>query len=91
MTHDDDWPGFDRSDRPFGRTLRAFVWRISLTVLAPIVWLCFVLLFFAFWAQSLTVSQEIIVGVVSVLALFATLVVIWVSFGVSMAHRWVPW
>ncbi|HTW54991.1 MAG TPA: hypothetical protein VMG36_00885 [Thermoplasmata archaeon] len=87
----DEWPGFDRDDRPVGRTVRALVWRITLTILAPVVWLGFVLLFFAFWASALTVPQEIVVGVVSVLALFATLVVVWVSFGVRMARRWAAW
>ena len=90
MSHD-EWPGFDRDDHPLGRTMRALVWRISLTILAPILWLCFVLLFFAFWAHALTLSQEIVVGVVSVLGLLATLLVLWASFGVGMARRWADW
>lgn len=77
------------ADLPFGRWIRATAWRIGASILAPVAWLCLTLLFFAFWAHGLTLAQEIVVGVVSVISLFGTLAAIWVSFGVGVVRGWV--
>lgn len=63
--------------------------RITVSIVAPIVWLAGTLLFFGFWARGFTVAQDIIVGVVSVLALLAVLLALWLSFGARAFHRWV--
>ena len=59
------------------------------SIVAPVAWLCTAVLYFAFWARGLTLAQGIVVGVVAILSLFATLAVVWVSFGFRLYRRWV--
>ena len=87
MSHD-RWSREDDWGLPFSWAIRGAVWRVVVSVLAPVLWLILTLLFFAFWAHGLTLAQDIVVGFVSVLALFAALVVVWVSFGIQAYHRW---
>ncbi|MGA8542336.1 MAG: hypothetical protein WB947_02160 [Thermoplasmata archaeon] len=53
-----------------------------------VAWVCFTLLYVAFWAHGFSLFQSIVVIVVSLLLLFALLVGAWVSFGMRMAGRW---
>lgn len=85
------WADLTGDDRPVARTLRSLAWRISLSIIAPIAWLSFLLLFLTFWAHGLSLAQEIVVGFVSVLGLLGALLLIWVTFGVGLVRRWAEW
>jgi len=82
--HDEDPEGF-----PLAWTVRGALWRVTASILAPVAWFSVMLLYFGFFAHGLSLAQEIIVGVVSGLALLAALTLLWVSFGVRAYHRWV--
>lgn len=81
----------DDASFPVSWTVRGALWRMAVSVLAPVAWLSVTLLYLGFWAHALSLVQDILVGVVSVLMLFGALVVVWLSFGVQLYHRWVGW
>jgi hypothetical protein len=81
--HEDDVPF------PVAWLFRGVVRRIVASVLLPVAWLSLTLLYLGFWAHGLTWVQDLIVGVVSVLTLFAALAVLWVTFGVQAYRHWV--
>ncbi len=83
------WSDEDAVGFPLSWTVRAALWRVVDSDLAPVVWLGLMLLFFGFWATGLTLTQDVVVGIVSILALLGTLVVVWLSFGVQLYRRWV--
>lgn len=83
------WLHRDEADLPLSWTVRAGLWRVALSILLPVLWLCALLLFFGFGATGLTWAQDFVVGVVSVLALFGALALVWVVFGFQVYHRWV--
>lgn len=83
----DGWGDEHGARFPLSRTVRAALWRVIISVLAPVVWLSLTLLYFGFWANGLTLAQDVVVGVVSVLALLGTLTVLWVSFGIQLYRR----
>ena len=72
-------------------TARAVRARILASIVAPVAWLSFTLLYVGFWAHGFTLFQSIIVVIVSILVLFAVMAVLWVSFGFREARRWVDW
>jgi hypothetical protein len=84
--HDGDDPG-----RLVSWTVRGALWRILASLLLPVLWVSATLLYLGFFAHGFDLWQEIVVGVVSVLTLFAAMAVVWVSFGFRLAHRWVDW
>lgn len=77
-------------ERGFGgrSVVRGAVWRVALSVVAPIVWLAGTLLFYAFFAGGFSWVQDVVVGVVSALGLLATLLLLWLSFGLRWVGRW---
>jgi len=83
------WDRFeDAFDRRYGGPVRALVWRIAVSILLPVAWLCGTLLYVGFWAHGLSLGQEVIVGLVSVLVLFAGLATTWVTFGLELGPCW---
>jgi len=79
----------DETGLPISWTVRATLWRVAASILAPVLWLSGVLLYFAFWAHGLSLLQGIVVGVVAVITLFGVMAAMWVSWGMSVARRWI--
>lgn len=71
--------------RAFAGGLR---WRILLSILGPIAWLVFTLLYVGFWASGYTLFQDLIVVLVSILLLFGTLASAWILWGGRRMRRW---
>ena len=65
------------------------MWRVGASIALPIAWLSAMLLFYAFFATGLSLFQDVVVGVVAVLTLFAAMILVWVSFGFRLARHWV--
>lgn len=61
--------------------------RVVASILGPVAWLCFTLLYVGFWAQGFTVFQSVIVILVSVILLAGLMGAIWASWGMRR-HRW---
>jgi hypothetical protein len=61
--------------------------RIVASILGPVAWLSFTLLYVGFWASGFTLFQSVIVILVSVLILAGLMGALWASWG--MRHR--PW
>jgi hypothetical protein len=85
MTHDtfadSDWP--ERVARgSFARLRRAAV----VSIAGAVGWICFTLLYVAFWAHGYSLFQSIIVIVVSLIVLAGVMAATWVSFGLRWAH-----
>ncbi len=57
-------------------------WRVLLTILGPIAWLCFTLLYVGFWAQGFSLFQDLVVILVSLLVLGGVVVSAWASWGI---------
>lgn len=63
---------------------RRMRWRVLLTILGAIAWLCFALLYVGFWARGFSLFQDIVVILVSLLVLGGVVVSAWASWGM---HR----
>jgi hypothetical protein len=61
--------------------------RIVASILGPVAWLCFTLLYVGFWAKGFTVFQSVIVILVSIIILAGLMAALWASFGMRQA-RW---
>jgi hypothetical protein len=77
------WPRSPASDL-IGSVRR----RILVSIAASVGWICFTLLYVAFWAHGFSIFQSIVVVIVSLLILSAILAGAWVSFGMRFAERW---
>lgn len=62
--------------------------RVLLSILGPVAWISFTLLYVAFWAQGFTLFQSIVVILVSLVILAGILGATWASFGM---RRWGHW
>ena len=62
--------------------------RIVATMGATVAWVCFVLLYWAFWAVHFSLFQSVVLVVVSFLIVSAAVVGAWVSFGFRFARPW---
>ncbi len=76
-------------DHPLSWTLRELKWRVVASILLPVVWISITLLFYGFWANGLSLTQDVVVGVVSVLTLFAVIAAMWISVAFGAARKWV--
>jgi hypothetical protein len=76
---------------PFHDTVRALWRRVVVSIVVPVAWLCFTLLYVGFWAHGFSLFQSVIVILVSILVLFAVMASVWVSFGMSQSRRWADW
>jgi hypothetical protein len=63
--------------------------RLVLSVVVPVAWVSLTLVYVAFFAPTFSVFQDIVLVVISILALVCALTVMWVSFGLRMYHDWV--
>ncbi len=63
-------------------------WRVLLSVLGPITWLVFTLLYVGFWATGFSLFQDIIVLLVSVLLLGGVMAGAWITSGTGANWRW---
>ena len=61
--------------------------RIVASILGPVAWLSFTLLYVGFWAQGFSLFQSVIVILVSVIVLGGLMGALWASWG--MRHS--PW
>ncbi len=66
------------------RSLRA---RVVASILGPVAWLSFTLLYVGFWAKGFSVFQSVIVILVSIIILAGLMAALWASFGMRQA-RW---
>ncbi|GEM_PF-3137055 len=62
--------------------------RIIASIVGPIAWLCFTLLYVGFWAQGFSLFQSIIVILVSALILAGVMGALWTAWGMSRARPW---
>jgi hypothetical protein len=58
------------------------------TLVGSVAWVCFTLLYVAFWAHGFSLFQSIVVVLVSILILGALVAGSWVSFGLRWAGDW---
>jgi hypothetical protein len=63
-------------------------WAIFASLMGGLAWICFTLLYVAFWAHGFSLFQSVIVIVVSLLILCGLLTASWISFGLGFARRW---
>ena len=63
-----------RGTYPLGHALVA-------SILGPVAWLSFTLLYVGFWAQGFTLFQSVIVILVSAIILAGVMGALWVSWG----------
>jgi hypothetical protein len=57
--------------------------RIVASILGPVAWLSFTLLYVGFWAQGFSLFQSVIVILVSVIVLAGLMGALWASWGIS--------
>ena len=62
--------------------------RVLVSIAGGVGWVCFTLLYVAFWAHAFSIFQSVIVVIVSLLILGGILAGSWVSFGMRLAGRW---
>ncbi|MCI4342660.1 MAG: hypothetical protein L3J92_00885 [Thermoplasmata archaeon] len=74
---------------PLTDVVRGALVRVVLSVLVPVAWISLTLVYVAFFAPRFTVFQDVVLVIISVLALVGALTVMWVSFGMRMYHDWV--
>jgi hypothetical protein len=61
--------------------------RVVASILGPVAWLSFTLLYVGFWAQGFTLFQSVIVILVSVIVLAGLMGALWASWGIRRR----PW
>ncbi len=73
-------PGFPGSK--WTGTTAGLGWRLLLSILGPVVWLSFTLLYVGFWSPGFSLFQSIIVILVSLLVLGGVMGAAWASWGI---------
>ena len=67
---------------------RGLRWRIVMSILVPITWLCVTLLYVGFWASNFSLFQSIIVILVSTLIMGGVMGAAWTVWGPRYRHAW---
>lgn len=62
-----------------------FRWRVLASILGPVAWLTFTLLYVGFWATGFSLFQSVIVILVSIILLGGVMGAAWASWGIR--HR----
>jgi|GEM_PF-3036434 len=62
--------------------------RMLFSIILPIGWLCFTLLYVAFWATGFSLFQSIVILLVSTLLLGGTMGGVWMWWGPNYAREW---
>ncbi len=70
------------------RAPKGLRWRMIVSLLVPIVWLCVTLLYVGFWATGFTLFQSIVVILVSTLIMGGVLGSVWMAWGPRYRHAW---
>jgi len=68
-------------------SIPGFAWRIGASILTGILWLCFLIIWFFFFASNCTVYQNIAVFLVSILLVGAVLGPSWAVWGMKYSHK----
>ncbi len=71
-----------------GMVPHGFRGRVLLSVLGPIAWLIFTLLYVGFWAKGFTIFQDVVVVLVSILVLGGVMAAVWITWGTRWAKSW---
>ncbi len=64
---------------------RGMYWRVSATVLLITAWLAFLVLYAFLWSAPYGLFQNLVVVVVSLVALFGGMAGVWASWGIRVA------
>jgi hypothetical protein len=63
--------------------------RVVASIIGPIAWICFTLLYVGFWAKGFSLGQDVIVVLVSILVLAGAMAALWAIWGLrSPAWAW---
>ncbi len=62
-----------------------FGWRVAVSVVSVFGWLCFILLYFAFWANQFSGLQSAVLVIVSILVFIGMNGAAWASWGTRFA------
>lgn len=71
-----------------GESAEGFRGRVLASILGPIAWLSFTLLYVGFWATGFTLFQSVIVVLVSVLILGGVMGGVWSAWGPRYRREW---
>jgi hypothetical protein len=63
-------------------------WRMLVSVLGPIAWVCLTLIYVGFWASGFSLFQSIVVVLVSILVMAGVLSAAWITWGPRFRHAW---
>jgi hypothetical protein len=80
--------GSEKVHAEWERATEGYRWRILVSILGPVAWLCFTLLYVGFWATGFTLFQSIIVILVSVIILAGLMGALWTTWGPRYPRRW---
>lgn len=76
----------DRMMRGWEDAPKGLRWRILVSVLGPIAWVCLTLLYVGFWSSGFTVVQSLIVVLVSTLVMAGVITALWIGWGPRYRH-----
>jgi hypothetical protein len=65
-------------------------WRVAVSVVSVFGWLSFVLLYFGFWSTPFSVTQTVVLVIVSMLVFVAVNGATWASWGIRHARPFSP-
>ena len=81
--------GGESTHAEWEKPLAGWRWRILVSILGPVAWLSFTLLYVGFWAKGFSLFQSVIVVLVSIILLAGVMGSIWVTWGPRYRHGWV--
>ncbi len=67
---------------------RGLRWRLTVSILVPITWLCVTLLYVGFWASGFSIFQSVIVIIVSTLIMGGVMGAVWMAWGPRYRRAW---
>lgn len=81
-------PGSVKVRSEWEKSFEGFRWRVLVSIVGPVAWLSFTLLYVGFWATGFTLFQSIIVIIVSALILGGLMAALWTSWGPRYRRGW---
>lgn len=81
-------PGDVKVRSEWEKSFEGIRWRMLVSIIGPVAWLSFTLLYVGFWATGFTLFQSIIVIIVSALILGGLMGALWTSWGPRYRHGW---
>ena len=76
------------TDGDWGASFEGLRRRILFSIILPIGWLIFTLLYVAFWATGFTLFQSVVIVLVSALLLGGTMGAVWMYWGPKYSRQW---